>query len=136
MWQFIAGGGEGNETAWSAARREASEEGGIVEENRWIQLDSTASIPRDAFRGASWPDTVYVIPQYCFAVELKDSDLRLSHEHVRHEWLDYEAARARLTWDSNKVALWELRERLARLANHALQSDGLLGRSAPSCVRR
>jgi len=38
--------------------------------------------------------------------------LRLSEEHDRLEWLDFEAAQQRLIYDSNKNALWELRERL------------------------
>jgi dATP pyrophosphohydrolase len=112
MWQFVAGGGEGNETPFLAALREASEEGGIrAERGDWLELDATASIPRTAFPTARWPETVYVIPEHCFAVKLRD-DLVLSAEHDRCEWLDYESAHTRLTWDSNRVALWELRERL------------------------
>ncbi|MBC8072756.1 MAG: NUDIX pyrophosphatase [Deltaproteobacteria bacterium] len=114
MWQFVAGGGEADETPAEAARREASEEAGIVDATRWTALESTASIPRSAFPGAPWPDTLEVIPEHCFAVELELETLALSHEHDRHEWLDYAAAYARLTWDSNGTALAELRERLGR----------------------
>ena len=112
MWQFIAGGGEDGEDDAQAARREAFEEGGIDSEDGWIALDSRASIPRSAYPGAPWPESVLVIPEFCFAVEIGDSEIRLSHEHERFDWLRYEAARERLTWDSNRVALWELNERL------------------------
>jgi dihydroneopterin triphosphate diphosphatase len=120
MWQFVAGGGEDNERPFATAQREAFEEIGIsVPEAAWIRLDATASIPRTAFPGASWPDSVYVIPEYCFAVEVGTADLKLSHEHDRVDWLDYERASSRLTWDSNRVALWELQYRLARNARYA-----------------
>jgi dihydroneopterin triphosphate diphosphatase len=112
MWQFVAGGGEGDETPFLAAPREASEGGGIsADHSAWLALDATASIPRTAFPSATWPETVYVVPEYCFAVEL-GGDLVLSAEHDRCEWLDYESAQARLTWDLNRVALWELHEQL------------------------
>jgi dihydroneopterin triphosphate diphosphatase len=114
VWQFIAGGGEDDETPAAAARREAAEEGGIDHAPHWLPLDAIASIPRSVFRHATWPDTVYVIPQYPFAVEVDGGDLRLSREHDRHAWLDFDAAHERLRWDSNRVALWELRERLQR----------------------
>ena len=39
-----------------------------------------------------------------------------SHEHDQVEWLDYGEARGKLTWDSNRTALWELGERLAKLS--------------------
>jgi len=112
MWQFIAGGGEDGEDAAQAARREAFEEGGIESRSGWIALDSRASIPRTAYPTAPWPESVFVIPEFCFAVDIGDFDIRLSEEHERFEWLLYEAARERLTWDSNRIALWELRERL------------------------
>ena len=113
MWQFVAGGGEDDETPDQAARRELAEEAGITSD-RWMKLDSFASVPRDAFPGAPWPDEVYVVPEYCFAVDVGAAEVVLCHEHDCFEWLDYEATRKRLTWDSNRNALWELRERLAR----------------------
>ena len=113
MWQFIAGGGEDGEDAAQTARREAFEEGGIESQSGWIALDSRASIPRTAYPTAAWPKSVLVIPEICFAVDIGEFEIRLSHEHDRFEWLGYEAARERLTWDSNRVALWELNERLA-----------------------
>ena len=113
MWQLIAGGGEDAETAMDAAVREAVEEGGIVvDSSKWLRLDASASIPRTAFPGAPWPSSIDVVPEYCFAVEV-DGDMRLSAEHDRFAWLDHATADRRLTWDSNRVALWELRERLS-----------------------
>lgn len=114
MWQFVAGGGEDEEVPFDAASRELREELGINSHGVWISLDSVASVPRSAFPGADWPDDVYVIPEYCFAVDVGDNEVRLSSEHYAYEWLGYDDARVLLTWDSNKVALWELCERLKR----------------------
>jgi dATP pyrophosphohydrolase len=115
MWQFVAGGGEDDEAPAEAARREAREEAGIPDGVPWLPLDSIATVPRSAFPGGThWPDDVYVVPEHCFAVDVSGHDLRLSNEHDAIEWLDYEQARRRLTWQSNRNALWELRERLRR----------------------
>jgi dATP pyrophosphohydrolase len=127
MWQFIAGGGEDGETPSAAARREAFEEAGIACGTGWTDLDSQASIPRTAFPGAPWPAEVLVVTEYSFAVDASDCEILLSHEHDRFEWLEYQEAHDRLTWDSNKVALWELHERIRtqRLSNTRLHPTPL-----------
>jgi dihydroneopterin triphosphate diphosphatase len=115
MWQFIAGGAEDGETPRAAAIREAGEEASIPHGLRWMELDSLATVPRSAFPGgAHWPADVYVVPEQSFAVDVTGHELRLSGEHGSFEWLGYEQARQRLTWQSNQNALWELRERLRR----------------------
>ena len=58
-----------------------------------------------------------MIPEFSFGVEVYGEEVRLSGEHSACEWLDYETARSRLEWDSNRTALWELHRRL--LAKHA-----------------
>jgi dihydroneopterin triphosphate diphosphatase len=112
-WQWIAGGGEDTEKPAQAARREAYEEAGIPADARLVRLNSTASIPATHFTDRNlWGSNVYVIPEYSFGIEVKDGDIHLSKEHRRCEWVDYETALDRLKWDSNKTALWELRQRL------------------------
>ena len=44
QWQFIAGGGEDNETPLAAAKRETFEEGG-VHSTQWLGLKSLSYIP-------------------------------------------------------------------------------------------
>ena len=51
------------------------------------------------------------IPEYAFAF-ICDEEIQLSDEHLDLEWMCYEAAMERLTWDSNKTALYELNCRL------------------------
>ena len=53
-----------------------------------------------------------VIPEYCFAVELTDETIKISHEHTNFECVDYTTAVQRLRYDSNKVALWELENKI------------------------
>jgi len=53
-----------------------------------------------------------VIPEHCFAVDVEDAALILSHEHEELRWATVDQANALLTWDSNRTALWELCERL------------------------
>ena len=111
-WQFVAGGGEDGETPFQAARRETSEEIGIAN-GSFMPLDSMATVPKNCFKPAkSWGNGIYVIPEHCFAVDVSDSDLRLSREHTDVRWATYDDAASLLKWDSNRNALWELNERL------------------------
>ncbi len=113
-WQWIAGGGESDETPLQTARRESAEEAGISKPAKFTVLNSIASIPVSSFAETGWPDSLDVIPEYAFAVEVDDLVLTLSDEHVGYRWLRYEQAIESLKWDSNKTALWELRRRLIR----------------------
>jgi dATP pyrophosphohydrolase len=113
MWQFVSGGAEDNETPIEAARREAQEEGGVPANLTLQQLDSVASVPRSSFPTAQhWHSSIHVVPEYSFAVNVGNMKVVLSHEHRKVLWCTYERARDLLTWDSNRTALWELKERL------------------------
>jgi len=112
IWQGIAGGGEEHETPDQAASREAAEEAGIDVGTPLIPLDTTASIRADQFPTADWGDHVYVIPEHSYGVIVDHGQLTLSDEHREVAWLDADDAIARLTFDSNKTAIWELHTRL------------------------
>ena len=112
-WQAIAGGGEDEETPLEAAKREAYEEAGIPVNSDFLQLDTVEPVPATEFRDSYlWGDDVYVIPQYCFGVLVKDSRIVLSREHTEYRWLTYEEACSLVKFDGNKTALWELDKRL------------------------
>ena len=109
-WQFVAGGEEEDGAPLISARREAFEEAGIPLDAHFIQLETTSSISTEHFPKARlhWGERCLVIPEYCFAVELPHKSIRISDEHTRFAWVDYATAMERLQYDSNKVALWEL----------------------------
>ena len=113
QWQFIAGGGEDDESPVQAAKREISEEGGVIVDNI-IELKSMCYIPTDIFPKLylyNWPENTYVVPEYAFGFECVD-EIELSHEHTECVWLTYENAYKKLKWDSNRTALYELNRRL------------------------
>ena len=113
-WQGIAGGGEGEESPCEAAQREALEEAGIGPSNPFIKLDSMAMFPVANVAGFLWGLDVLVIPEYCFGVKVEDRRMKLSQEHTHYRWLQYHSAHAKLHWETNKTALWELDCRLRR----------------------
>lgn len=114
-WQGIAGGVESGETWLEAARREANEEAGISYEAKIIELESISTIPvLNVAKEFIWGEETYLIYEHCFGIDVENENIKLSHEHTKMEWLTYEEAIKKLTWDSNKNALWELNERLKR----------------------
>lgn len=113
QWQFLAGGGEDDETPLEAAKREAFEEGGIQSKN-WIELNSLCYLPACVIQEnhrQAWPKDTFVIPEYTFGVGCTE-EIALSQEHTAYVWLPYEAATEKLKWDSNRTALYELNSRL------------------------
>ena len=71
QWQFIAGGGEDNETPLQSAKREALEEGG-VQSGKWMELKSLSYIPATVIsekHRRHWDKDTYVIPEYTFGFE-------------------------------------------------------------------
>ena len=116
LWQFIAGGGEKDETPLEAAKREACEEGG-AKSDKWSELKSLSYIPVTAIPEKyrqHWSKDIYVIPEYTFGFECK-KDIKLSHEHTEYLWLSYDEAAQKLKWDSNRTALYELDCRLKEM---------------------
>ena len=59
-----------------------------------------------------WGCDCLVSPEHSFAVEIVNDDIRISREHTVFKWVDYSTAMKRLKYDSNKVALWELDDKL------------------------
>ena len=116
QYQFVAGGGENDETPIDAAAREIYEETS-VKAAHIVSLTSMSYIPANVIskkhRDFWSPDTI-VIPEYTFGFECT-SEILLSSEHTGLAWMSYEDAIARLTWDSNKTALYELNCRLLNI---------------------
>lgn len=117
IWQFVAGGAEDKETPIEAAVRELREETSInIKEEDLIVLDSKTTIPVVNVTGTyTWGKDVFVIPEYAFAVDATNFQIKLSNEHTEFKWLEYNKAMDILTYDSNKSALWELNEKLKNI---------------------
>jgi dATP pyrophosphohydrolase len=108
--QFVAGGGEDNETPSQAAMREVHEEAGINNASLQ-QLTSLCYIPTNIFSASqrqAWGADVLVIPEYSFGAKVESESVTLSDEHIASHWVSYDEAMAQLKWDSNKTALYEL----------------------------
>lgn len=89
------------------------EEAGIPPTLEYRRLGAMTMVPACWFSAwESWPQDVLLVPEHAFAVEVGERELVLSHEHREVQWLGYDAAVRQLRFDSNRVALWELRERL------------------------
>jgi dihydroneopterin triphosphate diphosphatase len=117
FWQSVAGGVEDGETRIEAANRELAEETGLsAPPEQWIALETRGSIPATVFgTWRSWGPETYVVHQHAFGVEVSEADnVTLSQEHSEFRWLEFEAAIVLLRYDSDRTALWELNERLAR----------------------
>lgn len=115
QYQFVAGGGEDDEKPIEAAAREIYEETSVKAVNI-MPLTSRAYIPANVISKKHrdlWPHDTIVIPEYTFGFEC-DSEIALSSEHTGLEWMTYDDAISRLTWDSNKTALYELNYRLLK----------------------
>jgi len=114
IWQGVAGGGEDGENPKMAAYREVFEEAGLTDTVELHKLDSISYIEAINFIDyKQWGEDTYVVPMYFYAAEF-GKEINISDEHSEYGWFSYEEARELLYWHDNKVALWELNERLKR----------------------
>ncbi|MCG7489018.1 NUDIX pyrophosphatase [Vibrio sp. Of14-4] len=114
-WQAISGGGEDKESVLDTAKRELYEETSLIGYD-WAQLDSMCMLPRIFYSGhEKWKEHPYVIPEYSFSVQVF-GEPQLSAEHTEFRWCNASDASRLLKYDSNRIALWELCERL-KLSN-------------------
>ncbi len=116
IWQFISGGAEDEETAEDAFKRETFEESGIPSDSKFYRLDCFFTVPRFNFPVGDkiWPNNLYMVPNYCYAVDASGTEIIISNEHSEYKWCSYEECYDTLFFLSNKCALWELNERLLK----------------------
>jgi dihydroneopterin triphosphate diphosphatase len=115
-WQGVCGGVEEGETIELSAKREIFEEAGISDELPLYRLDIESYLPSDIFHKqdqAIWGKNIVVVPMYFFAMPY-DGIIKISNEHKEIRWLPYEEAEELVYFHDQKVALWELKERLLR----------------------
>lgn len=59
-----------------------------------------------------WSSDTFVLPEYCFVVNVDSKSIKLSSEHIEYSWGKHEKAREMLYWKTNKIALFELNNRI------------------------
>ncbi|HJY64286.1 MAG TPA: NUDIX domain-containing protein [Ignavibacteria bacterium] len=114
IWQFVAGGVEGDETVLNGAKRETFEEAGIPVISKFYKLDSHFTVTADNFPKL-WKSnkySLYVVPVYCFAVECSGTEIIISDEHTDFCWGNFEKCNEMLYFSNDKTALWELDQRI------------------------
>ncbi len=114
VWQFIAGGGEDDGTHIQAAKREAFEEAGIINTDKFYKLDTLCSIPVCTFgdHAKFGDEDCFVVNEYSFAVNVSNPVFTIANEHTEYKWLDYDSTVKLLKYDSNRTALFELNKRI------------------------
>lgn len=116
VWQFVAGGGEGDEIPKMGASRELSEETGIseIDTSSMETLDTIGTVPSNLFAPfkEAWKDGLYVIPIYTYAYKMTQLNVKLSQEHLEYRWVTFDQAMELLHFDLDKTALWELDKRI------------------------
>lgn len=111
-WQFVAGGGEDQETPLEAAEREMREETGIPVEGQLLELDFLSKVPASEFAAARvWGPAVREVPEHWFAADVGTQQVTLSREHTEVRWVPHDEACRLLKWDSGRTALSELLNR-------------------------
>jgi 8-oxo-dGTP pyrophosphatase MutT (NUDIX family) len=95
-WETVHGHIEPGETPARAGVRELFEETGLAP----ARLYNLSRVESFYQHGADLLDLVPV-----FAAFVEDAPVRLGPEHVRHEWLAFDAARERFAWPRERRAL-------------------------------
>ncbi len=96
LWQGVAGKIEKGETAVQTIVRELEEETG-KKPKRLFAADHIASF-YDARK-----DRILMVP--IFGIEVEDSEVQLSEEHIEYKWVSFEEALTLLTWKGQKEGL-------------------------------
>ncbi len=109
FWQWVSGGGESEDKDLiSTVIRELKEEiGTSVASEDVMRLESRCALFEDEPMKYN-DENITVLPEYTFAVNIKESEVKISEEHSEYRWVTKETAKNLLKYDSNKTALLEL----------------------------
>jgi dATP pyrophosphohydrolase len=96
LWQMVTGKIKDGEKAYQTALREIKEETGLVPIQLWVAPTINSFYePKD--------DYICLLP--VFAAKVVDYEIRLSNEHVEHQWVDKAKAQQLLAWDGQRKAV-------------------------------
>ncbi|NLD87231.1 MAG: NUDIX domain-containing protein [Clostridiales bacterium] len=115
-FQGICGGLEGSESYLEGAKRELFEEAGIEGDYHFRELKCISYLPDNIFdkeARAHWGNEIVVVPMRFFALEY-EGEIKLSEEHSEVRWLPFSEAYELILFSDQKVALYELHQRLLR----------------------
>lgn len=100
-WDFPKGTMEPHETKKETATRELYEETGLTADID-TQFESTSHYFYKHAQGGIIPKTVYY-----FVGKTDNKNVILSHEHTDYQWLSYEQALKKITYDASRTILEE-----------------------------
>jgi dATP pyrophosphohydrolase len=103
LWQGVAGKIKPGEQAWQAALREIKEEVGLIPTRLFIAEHVSHFYE-------VYGDRLNYIP--VFGAEINSDELKLSNEHVDHQWLDFKTANEKLIWKGQKEGLKSVNDML------------------------
>ncbi|RLF46620.1 MAG: diadenosine tetraphosphate hydrolase [Thermoplasmata archaeon] len=109
-WGFVKGNIEKGESLEETFFREAEEEAGLKKENLRLIEGFKEKISYFYKKGGK---TIYKEVIYLLA-ESNTFDVKLSHEHTAYEWLSYEDALERITYENDRNVLRKAHEFLRR----------------------
>jgi len=98
-WDLVRGKMEGNENEKETAKREIKEETGIEVKNFIGDFRETSSW---FYR---WDDHDIYKEAVYFLAEAGRKEINLSDEHLEYEWLEYEDAIKKLTYENSRIVL-------------------------------
>lgn len=107
-WDYVKGQVEPDESEKDTVIRELKEETGITDAYFMEGFREEINYFYRRERRTVYKQVVF------FLIEAKESNVKLSYEHVGYEWLDYEKAMARLTFANAKRVLAKAHEFLKK----------------------
>lgn len=117
LWQCVTGKIETDEPAWETAVRELKEETGLTPLNMFV-ADHVSK-----FYEAN-KDRMNLIP--VFGIEVESDEVKLSDEHSKFMWADFDFAFKKLVWRGQKDGLFSVNNMLNLNDDRMLWSKILL----------
>jgi len=98
------------ETEIEAAKRELLEETGIEKFNQIDEFHDTVK-----YKFKNWDGILVDKTVHFYLAEVKNKEVKLSHEHHNHHWLNYEQALKKITFDNAKQILINAQNLLTKI---------------------
>ena len=117
LWQCVTGKIEADEPAWKTAVRELKEETGLTPINMFVADHVSQFYEANKNR-------MNLIP--VFGIEVESDEVKLSDEHSKFVWADFDFAFKKLVWRGQKDGLFSVNNMLSLDDDRILWSKILL----------